>query len=97
MMPFIRKYDSAGINIWHVRVEGSGLATATSAGVDESGNVYLAGWISGSLGAQSSPSRLPSSSKSYRLAASWQLDSVNNATTSAGRHHDFITTSKHPD
>ena len=52
MMAFIRKYDPDGINIWHVRIEGSGLATATSVGVDGSGNVYLAGWISGALSGQ---------------------------------------------
>lgn len=52
MTAFARKYDRDGVYIWDVRIEGSGLARANSVGVDEAGNLYLAGWISGALPGQ---------------------------------------------
>jgi len=52
MIAFVRKYDQEGINIWDVRIEGSGPARANGASVDEAGNLYVGGWISGALPGQ---------------------------------------------
>ena len=52
MIAFARKYDREGINIWDVRFGGQGLAKANGAGVDEAGNLYVSGWISGALPGQ---------------------------------------------
>lgn len=52
MMAFVRKYDRDGVNIWDVRIEGSGPARATGVKVDGAGNIYVGGWISGALPGQ---------------------------------------------
>ena len=49
MTAFARKFDREGINIWEASIEGSGLARANAAGVDEAGNLYVAGWAGGAL------------------------------------------------
>jgi len=52
LIAFARKYDRDGIDIWDVRFEALGHARANSAKVDEAGNLYVGGWISGALTGQ---------------------------------------------
>lgn len=47
--PFIRKFDGDGSLVWAQDIPTRGFARSTAAAVDNAGNLYLAGWISGTF------------------------------------------------
>ena len=44
---FVHVFDGDGQSLWSKRLETSGFSQATGVDVDEAGNLYLSGWISG--------------------------------------------------
>lgn len=52
MSPFVRKYDGGGHELWSHQVPTDGFARATGAAADAQGNLYMVGWVSGSLSGQ---------------------------------------------
>lgn len=52
IIPFISKFDGAGSLVWTRETPTRGFARATATAVDNDGNIYVAGWISGSLSGQ---------------------------------------------
>jgi hypothetical protein len=46
---FVAKFDADGTNLWSRRLEGSGTEVADDVAVDETGDVFLAGYFSGTI------------------------------------------------
>lgn len=52
IFPFIRKFDGTGSLVWAQQIPTRGFARATASAVDNRGNLYVAGWVSGTVSGQ---------------------------------------------